>query len=107
MIQYQKRKVLKYDKYYNDVTGLYYFRGDAGFNEHDLLEAHGYCWYTYRYDRDSNYPIGFLTIIIVPFLGMIGCQASIHGNTAKHRKDPEKHPETTPTNVSSKTVAIQ
>ena len=41
------------------------------------------------------------------FLGMIGCQASIHENTAKHRKDPEKHPETTPTNVSSKTVAEQ
>jgi hypothetical protein len=41
------------------------------------------------------------------FLGMIGCPASIHENTAKHRKDPEKHPETTPTNVSSKTVAIQ
>jgi len=72
MIQYQKRKVLKYDRYYNDVTGIEYFRGESGFNEHDLLEAHGYYWYTYRYDRDSNYPIGFLTIIIVPLLGMIG-----------------------------------
>ncbi len=32
---------------------------------------------------------------------------STYETTAKHRKDPEKHSETTPTNNSSKTVAIQ
>jgi len=34
-------------------------------------------------------------------------QESTRENIAKHRKEPGKHPETTPTNHSSKTVAIQ
>jgi len=41
------------------------------------------------------------------FLGTIESQASTHENTAKHRKEPEKHPETTSSNPPSNTVALQ
>ena len=34
-------------------------------------------------------------------------QTPTYENTAKHRKEPEKHPETNPANYSSKTVAIK
>lgn len=72
MIQYHKRKILKYDSYEDYDTGVVYTRGDVGFNERDLQKAYRFDRYRYNYDKDSNFPIGFLTILIVPLVGFVG-----------------------------------